>query len=74
MSSSPRRLVSVEAIAETLGVHQRTIRRRIADGTIPAFRVGRLVKIDLDAAAAALLVPMNDAARRSFSDEGGRVA
>lgn len=43
--------ISPEAAAEYLNVSTRTIRRRIADGTLPAYRVGRLVKInpeDLD--------------------------
>lgn len=38
-------LVSLNAAAETLGVNPRTLRRRIADGSLPAYRVGRLVKV-----------------------------
>lgn len=68
------RLGSVEDCAAENDVNPRTIRRRIADGTIPGYRVGRLVKVDLDTARDALLVPMNDAARRSLAEAGGAVA
>ena len=35
--------------AEILGVSTRTIRRRIKDGTIPAVKIGRLVRIPASA-------------------------
>ena len=38
-------LISLKAGAEMVGVNPRTLRRRIADGSLPAYRVGRLVKI-----------------------------
>lgn len=45
--------VSIAQAAEREGVHPDTIRRRIADGTLPAYRVGpKLIRIrvaDLDA-------------------------
>lgn len=48
--------------AEALGVSDRTIRRRMADGSLPAFRVGpRLLRVrrsDVEA----LLVPLPSAA------------
>lgn len=68
------RLGSVEEAATENHINARTIRRRIADGTIPAYRVGRLVKVDLDATRAALLVPMNVAAARRLAELGGDVA
>lgn len=44
-----RRLVSIAVAAEQADVHPRTIRRWIAAGRLPAFRVGpHLVKIDLN--------------------------
>ncbi|KZM78084.1 hypothetical protein A0J59_02710 [Cellulosimicrobium sp. I38E] len=42
-----RRLVSLAVAASIADVSTKTIRRRIADGTLPAFRVGNLVKVDL---------------------------
>ena len=42
------KLVSIAAAAEHCDVSTQTIRRWIADGTLPAYRAGRrLVKIDL---------------------------
>lgn len=68
MSHAPRkRLGSVAECADEFGLSTKTVRRRIADGTVPAYRVGRLIKIDLDAAAAALLRPIPSAAG------GGRI-
>ncbi len=44
-----RRLASINKVAEILDVNPRTVRRRIADGTLRAYRVGpTLVKVDLD--------------------------
>lgn len=46
-------LLSIPDAAEYSGASQKTIRRRIADGTIPAVRIGRLIRIrpeDLEAA------------------------
>ena len=41
-----RQLVSLSVAAEEADVSTKTIRRRIADGTLPAYRVGRLIKVD----------------------------
>lgn len=73
MPRTTKRFGSVEQAARECDISAKTIRRRIADGTVPAYRVGRLVKVDLDAAAAALLKPMNPAARRALG-EGADVA
>jgi len=37
--------LSPDNAAEACGVSTDTIRRRISDGTLPAYRVGRLIKI-----------------------------
>jgi excisionase family DNA binding protein len=34
----------------------KTIRRRIADGSVRAYRVGRLIRVNLDELRAALLI------------------
>lgn len=40
-----KEILSPEQVAELLGVSLQTVRRRIADGTIPARKIGRLWKI-----------------------------
>lgn len=48
-TQSQRRLVPIRAAAAKYGIHTNTIRRRIADGTIRAYRFGpRVVRVDLD--------------------------
>lgn len=43
-----RQLISIAQAAERLGVCGKTVRRRIADGSLTAYRVGpRLLKIDV---------------------------
>lgn len=46
-TTATKRLVSLAVFAEHADVSTKTIRRRIADGTLPAYRVGRLIKLDL---------------------------
>jgi excisionase family DNA binding protein len=44
-----RRLVNLKIAAEHWGVNERTVRRRIADGTITGYRIGnRLVRVDIN--------------------------
>ncbi len=43
--SQVERLLDVAAVADTLGVCPRTVRRMIKDGRIPALRVGRSVRV-----------------------------
>ena len=44
-----RRLVSINQAARLVDVSSRTIRRRIADGSITGYRFGpRIVRVDLD--------------------------
>ena len=44
----PRLVLSPAEAAEAFGVGERTMRRWIADGTVPAFRVGRVVRVRLE--------------------------
>ncbi|MCP2267277.1 helix-turn-helix domain-containing protein [Promicromonospora thailandica] len=44
----PTHLVPLSAAAEHFHVSVKTLRRRIADGTIAGYRVGRLIRVDLD--------------------------
>ncbi|MCB0914217.1 MAG: helix-turn-helix domain-containing protein [Actinobacteria bacterium] len=51
MSTTEQWLDMVEA-AEVLGISPRTVRRRIADGSLPAYRAGHFLRIarsDIDA-------------------------
>lgn len=50
------RLASIDEAAEYLGVNPRTIRRRIAEGEIPAFRIAgtRTIRIRLEDLEASL--------------------
>lgn len=57
-----RRLLTIEKAASTYDLSPRTIRRRIADGTLPAFRVGHQIRLDAEATERILLQPMNNAA------------
>lgn len=53
--SGPK-LVSLAKAAQQFGVSVKTLRRRIADGTIRGYRVGRLIRVDLDELREKLLV------------------
>jgi excisionase family DNA binding protein len=47
--ASARRLAPLSAAADYAGVHPKTIRRRIADGSLNGYRMGpRLIRVDLD--------------------------
>jgi excisionase family DNA binding protein len=44
----PAQWVTIAAAAQRLGISTKSIRRRIADGTLPAYRVGpRLIRLNL---------------------------
>ena len=58
---SAGRLVALSVAAEVFGVSVKTIRRRIADGTVIGYRIGRLIRVDLDEFRAALVVKMPSA-------------
>ena len=49
MSTTTAQWLSVDEAAAHLGVSVHTVRRRIADGTFPANRIGRLIRISVDA-------------------------
>ena len=49
-------LVSLTVAAESLGVSVKTLRRRISDGTVHGYRVGRHIRVDLDEVRKALVV------------------
>lgn len=52
---TPRRNVSIGEAANYAGVSVRTVRRRIADGSLTGYRFGaRLIRIDLDELDAAM--------------------
>ena len=58
-----QRLLTIAEAAERLNVNPRTIRRRIADGTLAAFRCGpHLIRLD-QAQVDALLCPIPTAGR-----------
>jgi excisionase family DNA binding protein len=50
MPKDPRsvRMLSTKEVAERLRCSEATIARRVADGTLPAVRIGRLVRIRED--------------------------
>jgi len=43
--TNPPTYLSLEQAAEMLSLSTRTVRRRIADGTIPAYRCGRVIRV-----------------------------
>lgn len=57
-----RGMVSLAEAADLAGVSIRTLRRRIADGVLPAYRTGpRLIRLD-PADLMTMIEPMNDTA------------
>lgn len=54
-------LVGLAVAGEAFGVSTKTLRRRIADGTIHGYRVGRLIRVDLDELRDRLITPMPSA-------------
>lgn len=54
----PRELASIAVAAERYDVNPRTIRRRIADGTLTGYRIGRIIKVDLLEADEVMLRPI----------------
>lgn len=43
-----RRYVSMARAAEYAGCHERTLRRHIASGELTGYRLGRVIRIDLN--------------------------
>ena len=61
-TQTARRLVPLDSAADHLGVSPRTLRRRIADGSITGYRMGpRIIRVDLNEVEA-LLTPIPTAA------------
>ena len=57
----PQRLITQGDAADMLGVSVDTIRRRIADGSIRGFRVGRAIRVcETDVWALARPIPVTD--------------
>ncbi|MFI2101736.1 excisionase family DNA-binding protein [Isoptericola sp. NPDC019693] len=52
------RLVALAVAADELSVSVKTVRRRIADGTVTGYQVGRLIRVDLDELRERLAVVM----------------
>ncbi len=49
-------LVALAVAAVEFGISTKTIRRRIADGTVTGYRVGRLIRVNLDELRRALVI------------------
>lgn len=49
-----RRLASIASVADYTDTSTKTVRRRIADGTFTAYRMGRLIRLDLGEVDSAL--------------------
>ncbi len=52
--TATRRLVSLTVASEYADVSTKTMRRWIAESTVPGYRAGRLIKVDLNELDAAL--------------------
>lgn len=46
--SSMPKLVSLAEAADQFGISVKTLRRRISDGTVRGYRVGRLIRVDMN--------------------------
>lgn len=67
-----RELASPAEIAALFRLDIKTVRKRIADGTLPAFCVRRQIRIDVASAEAALMRAMNAAAIAMIRAKAGR--
>lgn len=50
-----RKLISLQDYAEECGVTVKFLRDRIADGTLPAYKLGSVIRVDPDEADQALV-------------------
>jgi excisionase family DNA binding protein len=50
--AAPAHLLTAAEVAEILNISLRSVRRMIKNGTLPIVRIGRLVRIQLEALAA----------------------
>lgn len=62
--TSSHQLVPLSVAAEAFCVSVKTVRRRIADGTVTGYRIGRLIRVDLDELRETLAVPVSRDRRR----------
>ena len=60
----PRNLTSVPDVARYYGISERTVRRRIAEGALTAYRIGpRIIRVDADEVETLFeLIPTTDPA------------
>ena len=58
-------LVPLPVAAEVFCVSVKTIRRRIADGTVTGYRIGRLIRVNLDEMRETFAVPVPHARGRA---------
>jgi DNA-binding Lrp family transcriptional regulator len=49
-------LVSLAVAAEEFGISVKTVRRRISDGTVHGYLVGRLIRVDIEELRERMLV------------------
>ena len=61
-AQSTRQLETLQEAADRLRVHPRTLRRRIAAGSLNAYRIGTVIRLD-PAEVDALLRPIPSAGR-----------
>jgi excisionase family DNA binding protein len=61
VQTPPTRLVPLADAAGHFHVSVKTLRRRIADGTITGYRVGRLIRVDLNELTQRLVVTIPSA-------------
>jgi len=54
----PRQYETIQHAADRLCVDPKTVRRRIADGTLKAYHVGRAVRLDAEEVDARLARPI----------------
>lgn len=54
-------LASLQEAADEMAVSVKTLRRRISDGTLHAYRIGRLIRIDVDEMRRDLLIAVRGA-------------
>jgi excisionase family DNA binding protein len=57
-----RSLLTVAEVAHRLGVHEKTVRRFIHSGVLPAVKIGRRVRVDEAELEAYVYGPPEDAA------------
>ncbi|RGE19247.1 DNA-binding protein [Leucobacter sp. wl10] len=58
------KLVSLAEAAEQFGISVKTLRRRISDGAVRGYRVGRLIRVDMNDLLENLLVEISAARHR----------